>query len=496
MEQFDICVIGGGPAGYAAAMRGLDFGKKVVLIEKKHLGGAGIHHGALSSKTFWELSQDVINAQRTDRGFHIQGFSLSYTEIVKAVEDAVCEKRQQLYDQAQYLAQYAKQGKLVIKEGTGSFLTNKMILVKQLDGNSEIVYAENSVIATGSRPRKLPNIPIDEETIVTSDNIDTFDHFPKSLVILGAGVIGCEFATIFSNFGQTKVFLIDRATRILPFEDEDISKVVTSNLEQNGVVVHHGAKLKSMQKVDNEVEYILTYEDGSPETTHRVEKALISVGREPNLEGLGLEKIGVALTDKGSILDNDTQTTVANVYAVGDVTADIALVNVAEIEGRHAIERMYNYPKKLIYENISAIMFLNPEVASVGMNEQALQEKNIPYRVACMDYSLISRAVAMRSMQGFFKLIVTDDDEMKILGMRAMGNHASSTIQAVSLLIALDKGIRELAELAHPHPSITEGVQECARMLLGKSVCKPSAFPSKLRCHSVRNHICELLYQA
>jgi dihydrolipoamide dehydrogenase len=493
MEQYDICVIGGGPAGYAAAMRGLDFGKKVILIEKKHLGGAGLHHGALSSKTFWELSQDIINAKREDRGFHSQGLTLAYPEIVQIVQQAVREKRQQMIEQVEFLQKNAQCGSLSFVKGFASFLTNKMIQIQKAEGGTETIIAENVVIATGSTPRKLPDIPVDEEVIVTSDAIDTFDHFPKSLVILGAGVIGCEFATIFSNFGQTKVYLIDRAPRILPFEDGDIADIIQSNLEANGVTVHKGAKLKSMRRVNNEVEYILTYDDGREET-HRVEKALISVGRVPNFEGLGLEKIGIQLNDKGAIQDKDTQTNIANVYAVGDTTADIALVNVAEIEGRHAVEKMYSNPKPLIYENISAIMFLNPEVASVGLNEQTLQQKGIPYRVARMDYSLINRAIAMRKLQGFFKIIVTDDDQMKILGMRAMGAHASSTIQAVSLLIHLGKGVEELAELTHPHPSITEGVQECARMLLGKSICKPSAFAGKLRCHRVVNNVCEVLY--
>lgn len=493
MKQYDICVIGGGPAGYAAAMRGLDFGKKVILIEKKHLGGAGLHHGALSSKTFWELSQDIINAKRQDRGFHSQGLTLAYPQIVQIVQQAVREKRQQLIDQIEFLQKNAQCGSLRFVKGFASFVTNKMIHIQKAEGGQETIFAENVVIATGSTPRKLSDIPVDEEVIVTSDAIDTFDHFPKSLVILGAGVIGCEFATIFSNFGQTKVFLIDRAPRILPFEDGDIADVIAANLEANGVTVHKGAKLKSMRRVDNEVEYVLTYDDGRIET-HRVEKALISVGRVPNFEGLGLEKIGIQLNDRGAIQDNDTQTNISNVYAVGDTTADIALVNVAEIEGRHAVEKMYSNPKPLIYENISAIMFLNPEVASVGVNEQTLQQKGIPYRVARMDYSLINRAIAMRKLQGFFKIIVTDDDKMKILGMRAMGAHASSTIQAVSLLIHLGKGVEELAELTHPHPSITEGVQECARMLLGKSICKPSAFAAKLRCHRVVNNVCEVLY--
>ena len=159
-----------------------------------------------------------------------------------------------------------------------------------------------------------------------------------------------------------------------------------------------------------------------------------------------------------------------------------ALANVAELEGRHAVEKMFGLnPKPLSYANISTIMFLNPETAGVGMNEQEARSKRIPYKVVSMDYSLIPRAIAMRSTKGFFKMLVTMDDEMKILGMRAVGEHASSAIQAVALLISMDKGIEELAELMHPHPSIIEGIQECVRMLKHKSILKPEIFRDTLK---------------
>jgi dihydrolipoamide dehydrogenase len=216
---------------------------------------------------------------------------------------------------------------------------------------------------------------------------------------------------------------------------------------------------------------------------YTAEKALISVGRVPNVEGLGLEDAGVTQSATGHIVDEHTRTSVPNIYAVGDLTADIALVNVGELEGRHAVERIFGKPlRDLNYNNISTIMFLSPETAGVGMNEQQAQKKGLSYRVASYAFECIPRAVAMRKTQGFFKILVTDDADMKILGMRALGEHASSAIQAVALLISMDKGIEELAELIHPHPSIIEGIQECVRMLLGKSILKPAAFHERLVC--------------
>jgi dihydrolipoamide dehydrogenase len=306
------------------------------------------------------------------------------------------------------------------------------------------------------------------------------DEFPKSLVILGAGVIGCEFATMLSNFGKTKVYLIDKADRILPFEDEDISRVVSDQLKEMGAVVHGSSNLKRMEVVDGEVEYELVHQDGSTEVI-RVEKALLSVGRVPNVESLNLENAGVQMSRRGlHIEDIDTQT---------NISGHLALVNVGEREARHAVVKMFaDFPIEPIhYNNISTIMFLSPEVAAVGINEQDAIEKNIAVRVAKIDYTMIARAIAMRLTNGFFKIIVTDDDEMKILGMRAVGEHASSAIQGVALLMYMNRGIDELANVILPHPSIGEGIQECVRMLLGNSIYKSSVFADKLQCYSLKN---------
>lgn len=309
------------------------------------------------------------------------------------------------------------------------------------------------------------------------------------MVIVGAGVIGCEYATIFSNFGKTKVYVIDRSDEILPFEDRDISKIVSDNLEKRGVTIHHKAQLKRMEVVDGEVEYEIDC-DGEIEVI-RVEKALLSVGRVSNYDNIGLEEIGIKKGANGRhIGDNDTQTNIPNIYAVGDVSGRIALVNMGEIEGRHAVESMFeNKITPISYDNVCTIMFSEPEVAAVGMNEKQCIEENIPCKVVKLDYSVMARAIAMRKTQGFFKIIVTNDDEMKILGMRAVGEHASSAIEAIALLIKMDRGIAELSELVHPHPSIVEGVQECVRMLMNRSVFKSSVFKDRLECYSLVNGV-------
>jgi len=490
MERFDLCVIGGGPAGYAAAMRAIDFGKKVILIEKSKVGGAGVYNGALSSKTWWELSQKVRSVNESIVSVGRSKFELSWEEVKKTEQEALFDRKFQYSCHIKLLQEESMNSVFTYERGVGKMLNEHEVEIKRERGD-KIVWAENILIATGSRPRYLPDTDVDEKIIMTSDGIHQITDYPKSLVIVGAGVIGCEYATIFANFGKTRVHLIDRADRILPFEDEDISKLVDGNLTKAGVVMHHNSSLERLEIKDGEVEYELSYKDGRREII-RVEKALLSIGRLPNVENIGLEEVGVKMSERGyHIGDDDTRTNIPNIYAAGDASGRIKLVNMGEIEARHAVEKMFDNKKEpLSYDNVSTIMFLQPEVAAVGMNEMTCRDKNIPIKVVKIDYSCIARAIAMRKTQGFFKIIVTNDDEMKILGMRAIGEHASSAVQAVALLIKQGRGIEELAELVHPHPSIIEGIQECVRMLLNKSIFKSSVFKDKLKCYSCVDGVC------
>ena len=488
MSEFDVCIIGAGPAGIAAAMRAWDFGKQVCIVEKGPLGGSGVHNGALSSKTLWELSRDYINACRRDRGYIAENVEIDFPHVVNCVHRAIGEKVSQISEQFAALSQPRPgcPNCISLVRGSARFLDSNTLFVEGNESSRSLkITARNFIIATGSRPRTLDGITVDGSLIMTSDNMMDLTSFPRSMVILGTGIVGCEFATIFANFGQTKVYLIDRADRILPFEDEDVSRVCSTNLEAKGVTIHHRAKLLSMEVINDQVEYTIEHHTGGKETI-RVERAVISVGRVPNILGLDLDKAGVVVNEQGCITNNNMQTSVSHIYTIGDVSTDKALVSIGEIQGRYAIEHIYestdNVPS---YDNLSTIMFLDPEVAAIGLNEQQAQDSRIPYRVSVYGYSLVNRAIAMRATDGFVKLLVTDDEDMRILGMRVLGAHASTTIEAVSLMMKQDRSICDLAELLHPHPAVTEGVQECARMLLGTSIYKPQVFQSDLRLSRV-----------
>lgn len=480
---YDLCVIGAGPGGYAAAMRAHDLGKRVALVERANVGGAGLHMGALSSKTLWHLSNDYAGARRTDRGYRAERLDCSYAEVVATTRDAVRERRETLERQLARLSEPSERGGTVdLVRGAARFTSPHTLELTAADGTRSELRAARFVVATGSVPRVPPGITVDGERIVTSDHIESFTDFPESMVVVGAGVIGCEYATVFANFGRTRVSIIDRQPRILPFEDEDVAEVVAASFEARGVEIHRQSKLESLEVKDGAVEYVVTDAAGRPET-RRVERALVSIGRVPSTRGLGLEEIGVAIDASGSLVSKDTQTTVPHIYAAGDVTMDIALVNVAEIEGRYAVESMFGLsPRPIRYEALSAIMFLRPEVASVGLNEMRARERRVPYRVATVDNSLVNRNVAMRSTAGFIKLLASP--EGKVLGLRVVGPQASSAIQGIAILIDLDGTLEDIDHCVHPHPAITEGVQECARVLLGKSIHKVSVFGPEglIRC--------------
>ncbi|NMM50636.1 dihydrolipoyl dehydrogenase family protein [Marinigracilibium pacificum] len=486
MEKFDLCVIGAGPSGYAAAMRALDYNKKVLLVEGKKLGGAGLWNGALSSKTWWELSRQISTVRHH---LNLQGKDmprLRFKEVFNEVMNATNMRQAQLQSQILHAENTDVDENITFKRGKAFIETPNQVRITLEDGSEEVVGTEFIVMATGSRPRQLPDIKIDEKYILSSDGIEHLRDFPKSIVILGAGVIGCEYATVFSNFGYTKVHLIDKGNRILPFEDTDIVKRIEGNFEKNNVLIHRNSRLIRMEVVEDRVEYELEYHNGRKQL-FTVEKALVSVGRVPNIENLWSENVKIEKDERG-VINDDTKTTVSNIHAVGDITSDMALVNIGELEGRHAIDQIFgNTNKELSYKNVSTIMFLNPEVAGVGLNEQQCKEKGYNFRVVTMDYECIPRAIARQLTDGFMKIIVTDDNDMKILGMRVVGFSASASIEAIALMIHLNLGIEQMAELVHPHPSITEGIQECARILCGKSILKPHLLKEHVTCRAWRS---------
>ncbi len=469
MDRFDLCVIGGGPAGIAGAIRATDLGKRVALIEAGPLGGAGIFEGALSSKTLWQLGGDYARARRTDRGYDGSAITPSWV-AVRAEVRAACDEAQALLIQQLAALSTAARGRGTIERvvGRAAFVAPDTIIV----GERRIT-ADRFLLAVGSKPRVPPTIEVDGVRVMTSDHIEHVPELPRRLAIIGAGVVGCEYATVFAHFGQTAVELFDRQARILPFEDEDVSAVVAARFEAIGVHVHRSAKIDKVTVIGDEVELGWTDEAGAPQL-RRYDRVLVATGRAPATAELGLAEAGVAVDAGGGVTVDGTRTRAAHVWAAGDVTPDLMLANLAELEARHAVEDMYGLdPAAIVHEAQSAIYFLSPEVAAVGLNEQMARAKGIHYRAAVVSNALNRRNLAMRSTVGFVKLLARPDG--RLLGLRVVGPQAGSCIQGVALLIGQGGTLDAVERCVHPHPAVTEGVLEAARLLLGRSQYKPEA---------------------
>lgn len=482
-ERYDLCVLGCGAGGFSGAMRAFDFGKHVCIVEGGEIGGTAVKWGALASKTMWELAKDYAIAATVDRGYRADGLTVDYQAVRGTVIRAVKEKQAHMLRQIETFSpeRWNGPGSLTLKCGWGSMISMNKAEVRYPDGRREEIAAQYFLIATGSKPRNFPGIEADQERIINSDDMLRLKEFPRRLMIIGAGITGCEYATIFSNFGQTKVYLVDHASCILPFEDMDISEFVRANLVKNGVDIFHSARLRTIIKRSDHLEVILDLSDGKSASV-QVDTAFISIGRQPNLGYLNLAKIGIQADAQGYLNTDENCCVRDNIYAGGDVTHLPNLVNIAETEGRYAVKHMFGFKRwPLNYRNMSTIMFFYPAVAAVGLNEKGCRKKSIPYRVAHYSNALLSRAIAMRNLNGFVKIIVSDDADPKMLGMRAAGPQVSSTIMSIALLMDQDGGMKDVLKSVYPHPTMSEAIQECLRLLLGKSTYKPEAFPELLK---------------
>jgi len=485
MNKFDLVIIGGGAAGFSAAARALDYKKHICIIEAGEIGGAGIMNGALVSKTMWELSSDYAIASKVNRGYRASGLKVNFQEVRKTVIQAAKERQYQMLSQIETFSdKNSDKGSITLIKGFAKFRDKRHIEVS-FEKDTQIIAGDYFIIATGSRPREYPDIPTDGNLIFNSDNILNLKKFPERMIIIGSGIIGCEFATIFSNFKQTEVHLLDRTNRVVPFEDDDVSDFVSESLESNHVKIHYDASLRTIRKKGAYLEVVLDYEKGHSKVLE-VDAALIAIGRTANTENIGLENIGFPEGKKGVIhmdkycslknIDAD------NIFAAGDITGHGQLFNIAQVQGRHIVEKIFgNLKEEITYKNMSTLMFFKPEVAAVGRNEKQLQAKGIPYKVAYYSNKLVSRTIAMRNTKGFVKLIVSNDGKNRILGMRAASPQASAFIVSVAHLIDEENGLDEVFKTVHPHPGVTEGIEECIRLFYKSSVFKPEAFPDKIQ---------------
>ena len=453
-NHFDVLIIGAGPGGMAAATRGAIKGLKIGLVNGQRLWGQGIH-GAYKSKGMYELAKDHRVATKPGRGYMPAAPDIDFTQVQTQLLQGAAEL------ESMYEAQIEMLNITEIR-GMAVFVDRSTILVKDTRYT-----AKDFIIGTGTTPKWIPSIQRDDNRIMTSDEIVSLSVRPDSLLILGAGVIGCEFASIFNTFGA-EVTLLDAQEKILAHEDDDIGAFLTENFRANGIAIIKSAKMSAMLVEGDQV--VTTLEDGRRFST---DAALVSVGRTPNTKGLGLGDIGVNLDAQGYIkIDENCGTTVEHIYVIGDVgrrdnSLDLSLVHVAEAEGHQAIGHILGGEPHAPMSHIPFIIFTIPLIAGAGESEKSAREKYGDVRVAKLNNVRNHRAHAMRSFAGFVKLIVGPEGDDRILGVRACGPQADTLIGEVSLCIQYGLPYTHLMDAVHAHPSLSESLHNAARMLAG-----------------------------
>ncbi|MEK3934281.1 dihydrolipoyl dehydrogenase [Sporosarcina sp. FSL W7-1349] len=471
-QEYDVVILGGGTGGYVAAIRAAQLGLKTALVEKGKLGGTCLHKGCIPSKALLKSAEvyDMAKNKAAEFGVDTADVALNFAKVQERKEKIV----KQLYNGVQALM---KKGKIDIYEGLGRMLGPSIfspmpgtISVEMNSGEeNEMLVLKNLVIATGSRPRTLPGLEIDEEQVMSSDGALSMKALPKSMLVVGGGVIGIEWASMLHDFG-VEVTVLEYADRIIPTEDEDISKEMQKLLGQKGIRFVTGAKVLPETLVKAEGKVSISAEVDGEQVEYSAEKMLVSVGRQANVEGIGIENTEIEI-ENGTIRTKPTfQTKESHIYAIGDVIGGLQLAHVASHEGIAAIEHIAGLKREPFdYTKISRCIYSSPEASSVGLTEKQARERGFDVKVGKFPFMAIGKALVNGNADGFVK-IVADQSSNDILGVHMIGSHVTDLISEAGLAMVLDATPWEVASTIHPHPSLSEVMGEAALAVDGLAI--------------------------
>ena len=446
-----ITILGAGPGGYVAAIKAAQLGAEVTIIEESEVGGTCLNWGCIPTKTLI-ASAELLHKMKKAESFGLELDGTVSPDIEKIVE----RKNKVVSTQVKGIRGLFKSWGVNIIEGRGVIVDPKKIKVTLKDGVTEEVETDRIIIATGSKPAQIPVFPFDGKRIISSDHAINPESVPKSLLIIGAGVIGCEFAFIYKEFGA-EVTMVEMMPNAVSTEDEEISQTLERELKKNKIKLMTGTSVEKVNLNENSV--TVTLSDGK---SVEVEQVLVSIGRAVNTKEIGLEAIGVETGQMGEIIvDSKMQTNVEGVYAIGDVIGGIMLAHLASKEGMVAVENAMGGSSKVNYDVVPAAIFTSPEIGSVGIREKQAVEKGLKYKVGRFQFRGLAKSHAMGEIAGLFK-IIADEETDKILGAHIIGAHASDMIHEVAL--AMEKGLttKDIAHTIHAHPTLAEGVMEAA----------------------------------
>jgi dihydrolipoamide dehydrogenase len=460
-QYFDIAVIGSGPGGYVAAIKASSLGKKVALIEKDQWGGTCLNYGCIPTKTL------IAGAEAFDHLKKLKEYGIT---IDKAVFDYAAMKRrkdQVLSSIRQSLEGLLKNHGVTLIKGSAEFLSHRALKINCED--SFFLEASKMIIASGSTTLDIPSLPCDHTHIMNSTSILEMEKLPESLLIIGGGYIGCEFASLYSSLG-VKVTIVEAMPTILAAQGKTISSFITKIFKNKDIEILANTSVKTLEVQNNTVKALLT--NGS---TIQAEKALISIGRKVVTEGLHVEKAGIVVTDKKVIpINSKMETEVPGIYAIGDVTGKAMLAHVASHQGMIAAQNACGQEAFMHYHAVPAVIFTAPEIATVGITEDEALEKKLPYQVGTFPFAALGKAQASLHTEGFAQIMINTQTR-EILGACMVGHEASSMIGQMALAIQNELTVDCIIDTIHAHPTMTEAWLEAALLAINS----PIHFPPK-----------------
>jgi dihydrolipoamide dehydrogenase len=459
-ETFDVTVIGAGPGGYVAAIRAAQVGLKTAIIEKdKDLGGTCLLRGCIPTKELLHAATvyDLIT-DPSEFGVSVEGFKLHFDQVMSRKNRVVSKL-------AGGVAFLMKKHKITVFKGTGRLEGKGRVTVSDAGGIVREVPTKNVIIATGSAPRLLPGMEIQSPRVVTSDELLDFDHAPKSMVVLGAGAVGVEFASVFKRFGS-EVTIIEMLPRLTPIEDEEVSAELQRAFRKRGINSMVNTRFESVKINESGVE--VAYQDAAGKAgTIAAETLLVAVGRRPYTDGLGLENTKCEV-DRGYIkVDEFMRTAEPNVYAIGDVVPTPWLAHVASKEGCLAAEHIAGRnPQPINYDRVPNCTYCEPEIGSVGLSEAKAKERGHEVKVGKFPFSALGKAMILGETEGFVK-VVADAKFDEVLGVHIIGPHATDLLAEACVAMGLEATAEELGHIMHAHPTLSEAVMEAAEAVHG-----------------------------
>ena len=460
-QSFDVAVIGSGPGGYVAAIRAAQLKLKTVLIERENLGGICLNWGCIPTKALLKSAETYALFKEADSfGVHVDKLTFNFVKII--------ERSRRVADiNSKGVGFLMKKNKIDVMMGQGRIKSPSMVEVHSADGKTTTIRAHHIIVATGGRPRSIPGIEIDGKKIIEYRRAMSMEKKPKSMVIVGAGAIGIEFAYFYNQF-ETKVTIIEMLDHILPVEDQEVSDLLAKNFKKSKIDIHISTTVAAIKKTKNGV--AVTFSKSGKEETIEAEVALMAIGIQGNLEDLGLEEVGVKVEKSFIPVDTWYQTNIKGIYAIGDITGPPLLAHVASHEGIICVEKIAGQPTHALdYNSIPGCTYCQPQVASIGLTEAKAKEAGYDLMIGRFPYAASGKARAIGEREGFVKLIF-NKKYGELLGAHIIGAEATELIAELGIAKNLESTAESLLRSIHAHPTLSEMIMEAAGDALGESI--------------------------